>query len=102
MAAPAERADHMAEAANGVEGCIKRAATDGVENNIETVAVRVLCNIVSDRLLVVVDRRGAELSYESKTLRRARRKHLRPHRAGDLDRDMAHAACAAMDQNRLA
>src|SRR5215471_19135780 len=32
MTAPAERADHMAETANGVEGCIERAATNGREH----------------------------------------------------------------------
>src|SRR5215467_2237724 len=102
MTAPAERADHMAETTNGVEGCIERAATNGVEHNIEAAALRVPCNILFDRLLVVVDRRGAEPGDESKTLRRTGREHLRSQRAGNLDGDMADPAGAAMDQNRLA
>src|SRR5216683_771134 len=101
MSAPAERADHMAETAHGLEGRVQRRAADRIEHDVEPAALRVPCHIVLDALRLVVDRRGAELRDERVMFGRAGCKHVRAECAGDLDRDMADAARAAMDQDFL-
>src|ERR1700755_1128850 len=101
MAAPAERADDMAVAANRTEGGVQGCAAYRVEHDVEPASLCIACDIVHDRLFLVVDRRRAELPDQSETLRRTRRAHLRAECTRDLDRDMADAARAAMDQDLL-
>src|SRR5580658_344698 len=77
-------------------GTLLRLATDEVENHVDVVRDRF------EALRLVVDGLvGAELAYEIEVVPRHGREHARPFRLGELNRKMADAAHAAMDQHAL-
>jgi hypothetical protein len=59
-------------------------------------------DILLDAVLVVIDRRRAELFNEREAPRRTRREYVRADRARKLDGDVSNTAGATMDQHILA
>ena len=90
--------------AASVSGLLReRVAADGVEDDVDALSP----GQPGDRLHIVfggeVDRLvGAERAHEVVVAGARRRDHPRADRLGDLDRDRADAARAAVDEDRLA
>src|SRR5215468_8373020 len=102
MRAPSERADDMTEALHGLKRRIERRPANRIVDHLKAAAAGVLGDVALDSGPIVVDRDGAELFDEGQASRRARREHLGPDGPRQLDRDVADAARAAMDQHGLA
>ncbi|MNF88073.1 hypothetical protein D3C84_705580 [compost metagenome] len=103
MLAPAKAAQYVPGIRfHGLEGCIQRAATYRVIDDVETFAGRILLDIGLHALRLIVDRRGPKRADEVETRRRTGGVHLGTTRLGQLHRDLADATCAAMYQHPLA
>src|SRR3954452_19923312 len=90
----------MAEAAHGFEGSVEYLTADGVVDDVEAAAARMLCNISRDGGIAIDE--GRAKAFDGGALRcRAGREHFCPERARDLDCHGPNAACAAMDQHVL-